>query len=428
VTLPAATAKETDSDEGERFSSTRATQPKDKPYRVDPNPMIKTIRNRALHALALTLAFTGSALLVGEARSGEWGKVILNDKAPIESTWSLCDVFDYAVLYENKSFQPLQRFALTGRLQADAAFFESNLGDHDTLEWRRFRYGFKSQHFDHFTLHAEADIDLVNSAPLYNKLTDAYVGWSRSKEFEIKLGKQGAAFTMDGATSSKSLLRMERSVLSTNLWFPEEYFTGVTVSGKVDRWIYNVGLFSSDGGPEFGNFEAGYFGLFSIGYDFADHFGLDKALVRADYVHSDISGRGNLNTRSLTDIGSLNATFEQGRWGLRTDFTAGAGYGNQSDLLGVAIMPYYSLSEEWQLAASYNYVSSDGAPGVRLDRYESRIASTRFDEAHEFYFGVNRYFCGHKLKWQSGVEYTSASDRGAGYDGWGVSSGIRISW
>lgn len=381
----------------------------------------------ALRTAPLQIAILTAA---ASACAGDPGKVVIDDKAPVASK-GICDWFDRAVLYENEDFLPLQKFALTGRLQADATFFEADQGDYDSLEWRRFRYGFKSQHFNHFTVHAEADLDLVDSDPLYNKLTDSYVSWSRSDALEIKLGKQGAPFTLDGATSSKSLIRMERSLVSENLWFPQEYFTGATASGEIDSWIYTIGLYSSDGGPEFGDFEAGNFSLFSIGYDFAERLGTDQALVRFDYVHNDPSGRGILNTRNLTDVFSLNATLEQGPWGLRTEIAFAEGWSTQSDLTGFTAMPYYNLSEEWQLVASYNYVSSDDPNGVRLDRYENRIESGRSDEAHEFYFGVNRYFCGHKLKWQSGVEYTTAKDSandGGAYDGWGVSSGIRISW
>lgn len=375
--------------------------------------------------LASAILFTS-----GIATAGDADKVVIDDKAPVASS-TLCDFFDRAVLYKNEDYLPFQKFAFTGRLQADAAFFEADQGDYDSLEWRRFRAGFKSQHFDHFTLHAEADLDLVDSDPLYNKLTDTYIGWSKSDALEIKIGKQGAPFTLDGATSSKSLIRMERSLLSTNLWFPEEYFTGATASGEVDNWVYTVGLFSSDGGPEFGDFEAGYFGLFSLGYDFADALAIDKALVRVDYVNNDPTGNGTLNTRDLTDVISLNATLEHGQWGLRGDVTAGSGFGTQSDLTALAIMPYYSINDQWQLVASYNYVTSDDPNGVRLDRYENRIESGRVDEAHEFYFGVNYYLCEHKLKWQTGVEYTTADDSandGGAYDGWGLSSGIRISW
>lgn len=375
--------------------------------------------------LASAILFTSGFAVAGDAN-----KVVIDDKAPVASS-TLCDFFDRAVLYKNEDYLPFQKFAFTGRLQADAAFFEADQGDYDSLEWRRFRAGFKSQHFDHFTLHAEADLDLVDSDPLYNKLTDTYIGWSKSDALEIKIGKQGAAFTLDGATSSKSLIRMERSLLSNNLWFPEEYFTGATASGEIDNWVYTVGLFSSDGGAEFGDFEAGYFGLFSLGYDFAESLAVDKALVRVDYVNNDPTGNGVLNTRNLTDVVSLNATLEQGQWGLRSEVAAGYGFGTQSDITAVAIMPYYSINDQWQLVASYNYVTSDDPNGVRLDRYENRIESGRVDEAHEFYFGVNYYLCEHKLKWQTGVEYTTADDianDGGAYDGWGLSSGIRISW
>ncbi len=381
---------------------------------------------------ASRIAFAALFLLPVGSRAvgGEFPKAVIDDKMPLVSP-SLCDIFDRAVLYRNEDFLPFQKFALSGRLQADAAFFEADQGDYDSLEWRRFRYGFKSTHFDHFTVHSEVDFDLVDSDPLYTKLTDTYVGWSKSDALEIKLGKQGALFTMDGATSSKQLIRMERSLLSTNLWFPEEYFSGATASGEIGNWVYSTGIFSSDGGKEFGDFEAGSFGLLSLGYDFAEATGLDKALVRGDFVYNDISGEGILNTRSLNNIVSLNATFERGPWGIRTDLASACGWDTQSDLVGVAIMPYYRISERWQLVTSYNYVSSEGPNGVRFDRYEGRIETGRSDEAHEFYFGVNYYLCEHKLKWQTGVEYTTTEDfanDGGAYDGWGLTSGIRISW
>ncbi len=377
--------------------------------------------------LALTLSGVGVASI---AFAGGDGKIVVDTLAESDSS-SFCDIFDRATLYKDESNPFMQKFALTGRLQADAAFFDANQGEIDSLSWRRFRFGFKSQIFKNFTLHSEADLDLNDRDPLYQKLTDTYLAWSTNDAFVLQVGKQGAPFTLDGATSSKKLIRMERSLLSTNLWFPEEYFTGLTASGEIDNWEYFVGVYSSDGGAEFGDFETGFFGVASIGYDFADAFGIDKALIRADYVNNNPSGDGTQNTRSLYQVGSLNAKFEQGNWGLWADVSAAEGYGSQSDLFAVAIMPFYNLSEQWQLVASYNYVNSSGENGVRLDRYESRVVSGRADVAHEFYAGVNYFLCGHNLKWQTGVEYTTASDSandGGAYDGWGVSTGIRISW
>ncbi|MBL9157021.1 MAG: hypothetical protein JNJ70_06105 [Verrucomicrobiales bacterium] len=364
------------------------------------------------------------------AHAGDAGKSVLNDKMPIAQA-GLCDLLDRPVLYENEDFRPLQKFALAGRLQADAAFFEADQGEYDSLEWRRVRAGFKSQHFDHFGVHVETDLDLNDSDPVYRRLTEANLEWSTGDELVVKIGKQAANFTLDGGTSSTRIYRMERSLLSTNVWFPERFFTGATAGGEIDGWIYQAGLFSSDAGTEFGDFESGNFALLSIGYDFADAIALDQAVVRLDYVRHDPTGRGVSGARNLSDVVSLNSTIENGPWGLRTDLSFAEGIGTQSDLAGIAIMPTYDLSEEWQLVASYNYVTSDDPNGVRLDRYENRIVSDRADEAHEFYLGVNRYFCGHKLKWQAGIEYTTAEDAandGGAYDGWGVSSGIRISW
>jgi phosphate-selective porin OprO/OprP len=384
--------------------------------------MLKT--HRFISPLLLALATCGTAI------AGD-GKQVVDSLVEADQA-SLCDFFDLATLYSNKENPILQKFALSGRLQADAAFFDaSQAASSEQLLWRRFRSGFKATMFKDFTVHAEADLDLNEHNPLYNKLTDTYISWSRGDEFELLIGKQGAKYTMDGATSSKELIRMERSLLSNNLWFTEEYFTGVSATGEVDKWVYNLGFFSSDGGAEFGDFQAGYFGLVSIGYDFAETFGLDKALIRGDYVNNDPTGDGILNTRPLTQVGSINGTFEKGPWGLRTDIGAGEGWKDQSDLFAIAIMPYFNLSDKVQLVASYNYVTSSGENGVRLDRYESSVVSGRADEAHEFYAGVNYYLCKHKLKWQTGVEYTTASDSandGGAYDGWGVSSGIRISW
>jgi phosphate-selective porin OprO/OprP len=374
--------------------------------------------------LALLTVIAPYAIVAGERAP------LLDDKMPV-ATWNACDILDLATLYENQDTPALQKFALSGRLQTDAAFFESNQGDLETLNWRRVRSGFKSTHFDDFIVHAEADFDLEDSDPLYRRLTEANVKWSHSEKFEIKFGKQAADFTLDGSTSSTKLIRMERSLLSTNLWFPERFFSGASVAGDIEGWVYYAGVFSSDSGPEFGDFEAGEFGVISLGYDLAEPLELDRASVRLDYMHNSPSGKGTLGTRSLTEVVSLNATFEHGRWGLSGDLAAAKGWATQSDLAGISVMPYYTINDRWQLVASYNLVSSNDANGVRLDRYESRIESGRADEAHEFYLGVNHYLCGHQVKWQAGIEYTSAEDfanDGGAYDGWGVSSGIRISW
>ena len=60
-----------------------------------------------------------------------------------------------------------------------------------------------------------------------------------------------------------------------------------------------------------------------------------------------------------------------------TDIAVGDGYGSQSDIFAIALMPYYDFTDNWQAVMSYNYVTSDGSNGVRLDRYENRSVSGR---------------------------------------------------
>ncbi len=346
-------------------------------------------------------------------------------------------IWDLATLYENPGGSTIRKLALTGRLQADAALFDAgDAGRHERLVWRRVRFGFKTSLLHDFTFHAEFDADLNefdadDLDDTYSRLTDFYVAWGRNERFSVKLGKQSAPFTLDGATSSKNLITLERSTVANNLWFPTEYFTGLAALGELDGWRYHLGAYSASGDPEFGSFESGGFGLLSIGRDLPAGTAFDAASWRFDYVYNDPDFGGDVGTRDLRQVASLVGELERGRLGLRTDLSFGDGLAGQGDLLGLQLMPYYDLSDRWQLVFSYSLVSASGAPGVRLNRYESRIDTRRFDRAHEFFLGLNHYLYSHKLKWQNGIEYTHATGPdggGGGYSGWGFTSGLRLSW
>ena len=68
---------------------------------------------------------------------------------------------------------------------------------------------------------------------------------------------------------------------------------------------------------------------------------------------------------------------------------------------------------------------------MRLTRYADEIVQGEGNEYNEIYAGLNVFFYGHKLKWQTGLEYDSMRDDandGGEYSGWGLSTGLRISW
>jgi phosphate-selective porin OprO/OprP len=350
-------------------------------------------------------------------------------------------------LVDNDDAKVLQSLAIVGRLQGDAVSFHSEDNNYDDFDWRRFRLGFKATVFSDFVLHVEMDgdmndVDEDSWDEFYGRLTDAYIGWSSSKAAKVKVGKQSAGFTLDGATSSKKLLVPERSIVAENLWFTTEYFTGAGISGSVEDWTYNAGGFSASKESEFGHFESGYFALLSAGHKVGD-----KGLLRLDYVYNDPDYTGVLKNPDYT-VGSKDLehvvalVYKQmisEKLGLWTDIAGGKGITDpnagvdQSDLLGVDIMPFYNFTDALQLVVQYAGVTSlDDKSDVKMSRYAGKNAGgTKVETSHNLLLGFNWYLYGHKLKWQNAVEYNygkNLAGTGDDYNGYGLTSALRISW
>jgi phosphate-selective porin OprO/OprP len=247
----------------------------------------------------------------------------------------------------------------------------------------------------------------------------------------VTVGKQGVPFTADGATSSKDLITIDRSNLANNIWFPQEYMPGVSVSGRAAPWVYRGGVYSSGAmNREFGEFSGDYFTLALLGYDFAPRLGVKEAVLTGNYVyqHPDAD---NTFTRQLEHILSVHLRLETDRWGLRGDVSAADGYLGQSDVVAFMGMPFYNVTSTLQAVGRYTYISSDDANGVRLATYESRIVPGRGDRYNELYLGANYYFYGHRLKLQTGVQWADLNDRandGGEYSGVSWTTGVRIGW
>ena len=129
----------------------------------------------------------------------------------------------------------------SGRYQHEFAAVDADQGNLDEWNVRRMRLGPRITLFRTWTLHGEVELNPQEHDPLYLRLTDFYLQWARSGRLAMTVGKQGVPFTMDGATSSKELLTIDRSNLTNNIWFPQEYIPGFSVSGRVARWIYRGG-------------------------------------------------------------------------------------------------------------------------------------------------------------------------------------------
>ena len=325
----------------------------------------------------------------------------------------------------------LQSLLASGRFQFEYAALDADEGTHDEWNIRRLRLGARSKLFRTFTLHAEAEFNPQEADPVYSRLTDVYLQWSRDGRFALTVGKHSAPFTMDGATSSKELLAIDRNNLTNNLWFPQEYIPGMSVSGKIAPWVYRAGVYSAGrANREFGEFNGSVFALAVVGYDFGKSLGVKEALLAGNYVYQNPDPR-NTFTRQLQHIVSVNFRFEAARWGLRTDVSAASGYLGQSDLRGVMTMPFLNVTDKLQFVGRHTFIQSDRPNGVRLATYENRLNPGRGDRYNELYLGANYYFYGHKLKLQSGVQFADMNDRandGGTYSGVSWTTGLRVSW
>ncbi len=352
------------------------------------------------------------------------------------SSPSVYDKIWDAVEYSNDDATVLQSLAFTGRLQGDAVSFQSEDSSYEDLDWRRLRLGFKAKLFHDFTVHSEMDANMNNADQdswdqFYKRLTDSYIKWSASKSLSVKVGKQSAGFTLDGATSSKKLIVPERSIVAENLWFTTEYFTGAAVYGDAKGWSYKLGGYSASGENEFGHFESGYFALLSAGHKIGD-----KGSLRLDYVYNDpdYTSTYKVGSKPLEHIASL--VYKQmlsEKLGIWADIAGGKGLSNASDLAGVDIMPFYNFTDSLQLVLQYAGVTSlDNKADVRMSRYANKNAGKKVETAHNFLLGFNWYLYGHKLKWQNAVEYNYGENLAGvdddDYNGYGVTSALRLSW
>jgi phosphate-selective porin OprO and OprP len=337
----------------------------------------------------------------------------------------------FTTLYDNKSNPVVRRVLFSGRFQHEFAGINATQGDLDELNTRRFRIGPRVTLFRDYTLHVEAELNPQEIDPLYMRLTDAYLQWSKNAYLAITVGKQSIPYTMDGATSSKELLTIDRSNLTNNIWFPQEYLPGVGVSGRIAPWNYRLTVYSAGAAnKEFGEFNGGVATLAVIGHDLADRLGVREALLSANYVHQTPDVR-NTFTRQPADILSINFKLESIRWGLRTDVSTAAGYLGQSDIWGVTVMPYHNITDKLQAIGRYTFLGSEDPNGILLATYENRIVRGRGDEYNELYLGANYFFYGHKLKLQTGLQFADMNDRardGGEYSGASWTTGLRVGW
>ena len=333
--------------------------------------------------------------------------------------------------YRDDSNPVVQQVLFTGRFHYDFATIDADREDLNEWNVRRVRFGPRITLFRKFLVHTEVEVNPQERDPFYMRLTDAYLQWNKSSRLVMTFGKQGIPFTNEGATSSRELLTIDRSNLANNIWFPQEYMPGVSVSGRVAPWVYRGGVYSSGAmNREFGEFSGDYFTLALLGYDFAKPLRVKEAVLTGNYLYQH-PDRDNTFTRQLEHIVSVHFRLDAGKWGLRTDLSDAQGYLGQTDLWAFMAMPFVNATDKLQAVGRFTYLDSERPNGIRLATYESRLVPGRGDEFNELYLGANYYFYGHRLKLQSGVQWADMNDRardGGEYSGVAWTTGLRVGW
>ena len=374
----------------------------------------------------LTLALTAAAATVLAGNTSAPAKEAAKEESAFDRLWSL------PTLYKNKDNPFIQEFRLIGRFHGDIYSVDSGHGYDQDWIVRRLRAGLKMTFLHDFEATGEVSFQpQFHAHPFYERITQANIAWKPSKAFNLIVGKQSIKFGMDGSLSSNELITTERSQVSNNLWFPNEYLSAITATGKVGNWIYRATYGSGSDNAEFGDFEGGFFGVASVGYDFGHALGAKKAVAKFDYIFNDPNPRST-GAKLWEQVGSLSLDLDYGQWGLRSEFAAGRGFGAQSDAIGFMVEPFYNITDKLQAVARYTYLHSDDPNGLALlGRYETKVTSGRGDEYNAIYAGLNYYIYGHKLKIQSGWEYAQMKDSandGGDYAGWTWTTGLRFSF
>ena len=350
---------------------------------------------------------------------------IKSEASSFDQLWSLASLYS-----DQDSF--INQVSLFGRMDANWTAVDTDHGDWSDLELRRLRAGLRVKFADQFVLKTEVRF-LPFEDPICDGLTETSLTWTLDPTFNLSIGKQLSRYTQEGGISAHELLTIERSLLANTFWVGEDnYSTGISASGKLGAWQYYAAALSGEGDKAFGKLDAGWYGVAVIGYDFARPLGLERAVLRGDYVYND-GDPGNTTTKPFSDTYIIGWDMKQDRFGLVGNVVTGSGIGKQPDVWGFVLIPTYDLAKRLQLVARYTFVDSDGADGIKPQRrYENEvpdISGTHGDRYHALYAGLNYYIYGQRLKLQAGIQYSRMSDsagNGGDFDAWTYSTGFRF--
>ena len=391
------------------------------------------------------LASVGVAAVfaAGTIVAGDYGKAVIDDKAPIESAWTLCDLFDNSTLYESDT-GAIREISLNGRYHGQYISQSKDLGDqgigYNNWQHRRFRLGLNVEFSNNVTLKTSADISDgsgsstgLTSGPFFNGWDEFYIDWEPKGELlqYVEIGKQKEAITREYSTSSRQILTVERSTIvneTTDMkpWGVTAGFKFFGMKHEFGGWIHglddneplgNWADFDSRGGFSYrGEVEITESTDLHLDYGFTNN---------SDGLASPQGSAGEVESSAYEHVLAIGTESEFGRLGLITDLIFGANREESgvipagNDTWGFVVLPYYNITDKLQFVTKYAYMAEgreqrtqrfgEGVPNLQNGR-------SRVENYHTFYAGLNYYICEHNLKLMAGYEYATGDEMGTGTD------------
>lgn len=367
--------------------------------------------------------------------AGDLGKAIIDDKAPVSSGWSVCDLFDHTTLYEGDGV--LKSLKFTGRYHGGFIDTEDDYlggGEGELWEHRRFRAGFVAKLAGNLTLQNIYNLDTsqhFGGDRFVDNLDEFFVQWDPSDDFYVTIGKQKQLILREYDVSSNKLIVFERSLISLNtlsqkLWGAAVGFEALGLNHELGLW--SVALDDNFAWPSFESAGASF--TYRANFELND---ATKLFIDYQYVDRETEA-GFDETFAASPYGNVIALGSESKWGnfgLITDLVAAhdrqdGRLSARDDSHGFHITPYYNLTDNLQLVARYAY-ASDG----RVRRSQQYASAPDVDGHEAVYVGLQYFICGDKLKLQLGHEWAQAdriAGTATGYENNTWLAGVRLAW
>lgn len=371
---------------------------------------------------------------ISSLSAGDHGKVIINDKMPVESApWSLCSVFENNTLYEGDGF--IKEFILHGRYHGqyvsqveDIAGVRNN-GYHN-YQHRRTRLEVEVIMAHDLTFSADSNISdgtgsstgiLEDDGPFFNNFQVFNIEWAPTDDFYVIIGKQKQNLTRSDEESSKKIKTVERTPIVSEIagarpWGAVVGFKTAGISHAIGAWNYGA----HDDGPQWIDFRANKGFSYNLVVPVSDEVGIYFDYAYVDNKSGLERARGdaaaNTSGSAYEHAFALGTEIRKGRFNLISDViyganrTAAGGIPGGNDTWGYYVLPSYQITEKIEAVLRYGYMAEGREPRNQRfgDDGDGNLNSRQaVEDYHTFYAGFQYFVCGEHLKLMGGYEHSA---------------------